>query len=326
MSEPPHDAVAAPEASGLHPELEELAALADGTLAGAEAERVRAHVDSCERCHEIFAETLHLTEDLLEETGDGENVVPFPFEGRRRSPWTGWAVAALLVLGVGIGLWRNLASPPSLEISDLAAPLAGHVQQVPAWREITRGIEKEEIPSIDQAFQAGVAVLNLQVALESNAGQEADAAAAQVCMVLGIERSAEGLTSNTLLDPSLRNFYGGLRPKLPTATPRTFARDAAKNAAALRTALAEEAYFDLGEWTAAGRFAAAAGLPFPQQKEASALLRRLRKDDPDLASEVQATLQTIAGLSANQSGELRAACEEILAHYYRKGRPFDSPE
>ena len=48
-----------------HPELEDLALLAEGRLDGAERKRLLGHLNRCGRCYEILQETL---QDLSKET------------------------------------------------------------------------------------------------------------------------------------------------------------------------------------------------------------------------------------------------------------------
>jgi hypothetical protein len=351
-----------------HPELEELAALIDGHCGDADAARIRTHLASCEECYEVFSETLHLQEDLREE--DPVWLDPLPSENvregtppaggvvveleRRRKTWPMWAagsLAALVVLGVGIGLWIPMASSPVSDVAQLTAqltpPLAGQAAglgldlQKSAWNEVKRGGGNgKTTPPEELAVQAGVAALNLQLALASNDSAAADNAAAQMCSVLGISREGNQpngkLVSSQLnfADPAIVDFYGKLRGRL--RNPKSLAGEAAKQANALRTALAgTEDYFDLGKWAEAGRFATIARKPaFFAEKTAGSLLGKLQKeaekdkDAAEIPAEVVQALKTVDALSKARPSDqdyrnLRSALETILGHYYPQGRPYE---
>ncbi len=153
----------------------------DGQCGAAEAARLRAHLASCAECYEVFSETLHLQEDLREEEETTGDVVPFPFETRRKvwPRWVATAVAAAVVLGVGLGAWRTSGGTPDLSATGLAAPLAGHVAELgkSTWGERTRGGGSHEE---ENQFRTGVEMLNLQVALESGDRQTAESAIAAI--------------------------------------------------------------------------------------------------------------------------------------------------
>ena len=46
-----------------HPDLESLAAFADGRLQGVEKEQVVAHLANCPACYDLFVECLHLIDE-----------------------------------------------------------------------------------------------------------------------------------------------------------------------------------------------------------------------------------------------------------------------
>jgi hypothetical protein len=325
-----------------HPDLEDLAALADGRCQTAEAKRLRAHLTSCEECYEVFRDTLRLQEALAEDAADP--VIPFPTSEKKRStPWWVGAVAALLVVAVGLGLWRMLGTSPAVSVESLAAQVVGKVADPGrvAWSETKRGGEAgDEKARTDRlAFQAGVAVFNLQLALDSNAPEAADSAAAQVCTVLGIGREGNRrdapLRSSQLdfADEAMVTFYGDLRGKLRDGTPRSFRRAAAQQAETLRTSGLEEVYFDLGAWAEAGRLAARARVPsLLQTRQASALLRDLKKEaqeGADLPDQVVQALEAIdrarakTRLSEADYRHLTDAFEQILRYYYPVTQSFD---
>lgn len=316
-----------------HPELEELAALIDGRCRAAEAARIRAHLASCAECYEVFSETLHLQEELREDEKPAWGLDPFPFETRPKvwPRWAALAVAAALVLGAGTGLWLFLNPTPDLSVVALAEPLTEKAPALTksAWNEVKRGSgDGEKIATEELAVRAGVAVLNLQVALVSNNKEAADSAVAQVCNVLGISRDQnqpDGALKSSQLDypdPGTVPFYGNLRGRFAQNAPATLAAEAAKQAETLRQAL-EENYFDLGKWAEAGRLAAIARKPSSlESQQARFLLKQLQGEkDADLPPTVVKAIETVEKLPATQFEALQAAFEQILDHYYPQGRP-----
>src|SRR5262249_34443320 len=139
-------------------------------------------------------------------------------------------------------LWWPREAKPEFSVADLATPLADSRHQVP-WGETPRGSGKGERAKVEQqTFQAGVAILNLQVALSSQDRAAASTAASQVCRVLGIGRDKTGhlISDLDFLNSSITGFYGDLPGRLANAQqePQSFAkftREAAERAEALRS-------------------------------------------------------------------------------------------
>jgi hypothetical protein len=308
-----------------HPELEELAALIDGQCGTAEAARLRAHLASCAECYEVFSETLHLQEDLREEEEAAGDIVPFPFETRRKvwPRWVALAVAAAVVVGVGLGAWHTFGGTPDLSVAQLATPLAGQVADLDksTWGERTRGgkPQKEE-----KQFRIGVEILNLQVALEAGKQQTADSAAAEIWGLLD---------ASDFPEPGAKDFYKQMRLDLTGGKkPRDLAPSAATEAEALRRSPSMEGpELELGMWAAAGRLAAIHQVPaFFQGKQAKYLLGKLQDDkDADHPPEVVKALEIVDAarsketLTASDYSRLKTALEQILDHYYGQGHPFD---
>jgi len=110
------------------PDLERIAAHAEGRLGGDEAARMDEHLASCPRCYAVFAGTLRLA---IEEDEAGpvakrpETDLPFlQRPGLRRAAALA-AVAAALVLG--ILLWRHYSGSPTSEerVARVEPPAAG---------------------------------------------------------------------------------------------------------------------------------------------------------------------------------------------------------
>jgi hypothetical protein len=298
--------------------LEELAALIDGRLPTAEAARVRAHLASCEDCYEVFAETLHLQEELRDQPVEKEvpgkerktrRVLPFPSKEDLK-PHLWWAAAALLVTVLGFGLYQR---PPDRSVASLAAR-TGKVVQVGnmAWGERTRGAGSHEG---DPSFRLGVELLNLQVALESKDGNTADAAAATVYGLL---------EPIAFMDEKSKEFYRKLRVRIPNQTPESLSTETAKEADVLHGSNSlDEFDFELGTWAEAGRFAAySRHAAFFDPKSARYFMRKLPKEeDPN----VTAALKVInARLAVRQLGlgdyaALKSAFDQILKAHYPEG-------
>jgi predicted anti-sigma-YlaC factor YlaD len=96
---------------------EELVAYADGELSSSEAEQIAAHVADCERCRTILdalERSLHVTQ-VIWQTGEAQWPKTLSPNTLKPSPWPYWkvtAVAASILLALGIGLtWRLLSEP-----------------------------------------------------------------------------------------------------------------------------------------------------------------------------------------------------------------------
>jgi putative zinc finger protein len=307
-----------------HPELEELAALIDGRLPTQDAARVRAHLGSCEECYEVFSETLKLQEEL---GAEGQVV---PFEKRRRGwRWAAAAVAALLVLGVGIVLYRTYwpsTAPQGRAIEALAQTLPGKALDLYGilWTERNRGGNEEKGPkekelSDEHSFQLGVELLNLQVALDAGQGDVAENAAARMNDLV-----------RPIPDEELKAFYKRLRVDLSQKKdPQRFAGPAAQRAQELRS-LGDDPVLDLGSWIEAARLAAIARqTSFFKPREVWSLLARLKQEQEkgfDL-SPVEPRLRAIDAVLAK--GQLRPEdyqallkeLDPLLAHYYPLATP-----
>jgi hypothetical protein len=186
-------------ATGGHPEVEQIAAFLDGRLEGDEREHVVAHLAGCEDCYEIFSETARF---LLEEEG-ADAVAPEPAveaappalsEGARRvlRPGHGrWRRAALVpaavlaaaaalalvvwspaarFLGFGAEAPRSVADlADGLPVENAASTLAGTWDQH-GW-PVMRGAGPALGPEEERAFQIGVRVLEMDVALAAGDGE-----------------------------------------------------------------------------------------------------------------------------------------------------------
>jgi len=53
-----------------HPDLESLAAFAEGKLEEGERRRITVHLDGCEACYELLVESLHLMDESESEASN----------------------------------------------------------------------------------------------------------------------------------------------------------------------------------------------------------------------------------------------------------------
>lgn len=319
-----------PPYTGGHPSAEVLAAYIDRLLDPVEAERVTAHLADCEDCYAVYAESLHF---LLETEGDDKGkVVPFPPKRPRLidRPW--YRIAALLVVGIGTGVYFQLLhTPPALETANVAAPIPNRPEvfdeEVGIWTGPRyRGDGEVDVTVDEAAFQTGVQLVNLQVSLQAGRKEEAQDAIAAIL----------GLLEAGVLTQDLQTKYEGLTGSLEDANKPLSSLPLAKEEAARLAQETREVFvnedetsLDLGQWVEAARLASAAGDPrFFQQHETKSFLRRLLWRDRywprglDLSEETRQSLEEVSRilskgeLAASDYAKLTEALERILEIHY----------
>lgn len=322
-----------------HLSLEEIAAMVDRTIDGADRERCLEHLSSCARCYELFAETarlVHGAEDDVEEVvGDASRTRPErPFEPRvllgswpRRLAWAGaLAAAACLVLVVGTRLIDARGRPPELlPVADLAAPLVGSPASADALAELSDsrpwpvllGPGMELGTEEQRSFRLGVRVFELEVALGSGGRQVAEEVTYRI----------ESLLAGDELSATMSEFYSGpegIRSGLVGGRPAGELLLLAREADALigpdpRTddpGFADPLWYAFGKWTASGQLAAATGnRSYFSGREHRRLLRRLQ--ETPLPEEMAAELRSLARrLETDDRGKLddvRASFDRLIA-------------
>jgi len=258
--------------SGTCPTAEELACYIDGALSPEEHARVAEHLASCESCFEIYSGVLEF--QLESAPAPLGEVVPFPGE-KRRPPVPWWSsIAALLIVGVGVGGYSYLlAIPPALVAVDLAEPLQGQSGGLAQslWKgEINRGGSQGEnedtLPYRVASFRAGVQVVNLQVSLQADDGGHVTGYV--IPAIYSTLHDTPGLDG-------LAKDYTDLSSSLgQEKTPKNLLPRAIQLAAESRESL-DPLYFDLGQWAEAGRLAAISREPaFFRLPETRSFLRR----------------------------------------------------
>ncbi len=310
---------------GQCPSAEALAAYIDGELGEAESQRITEHLASCENCYAVYTETLRFQLDTESVFAEGE-VLPFraPKEkGRIAAAVRQWfPIAALLLVGISGAGWYFLGSPPALTPNAVTASL----QRKPGltgdfWLgPTTRGPgDDQEKRFEDASFQMGVQLVNLQLSLEANDGEEAGRNI--------LPRIRQVLDTQPLMSP-LTDAFAALSADLESKAPRELLGKAAQVAHDSRDYL-DEPYLDLGQWVEAGRLAALARNPsFFQQSDTRSFLRRFRwreklglgdtKLDP-VSRESLNQISEIASksdLQASDYAKLKVQFDQILGIYY----------
>ena len=256
--------------AGHWPSDEDLAAYIDGNLDQAESKRIVEHLASCEDCYAVYIGAVRFK--LETEPAPADNVVPFPSQERRRRDWRVPALVAASVLVAAVGGGYYLAGPlPALATAQVAEPLqekpelsAGSLWLGPTSRGT--GSPGDEVPLDPAAFQMGVQLVNLQVSLQANQGEQAQDVVARIL---------QNLDTQMFVD-ELKAGYKGITGAIANGTPpRKLTKKASDLAGQAKEALASPLYLDLGQWVEAGRLASISHSPaFFQQSDNQVFLRR----------------------------------------------------
>lgn len=303
--------------SGKCPSPLELAAYIDGTLGKEEAARVAEHISSCERCFEVYSETIDF--QLKSEPVPAGEVVPFPSD--RKKPYSWWlAAAAMLLLGVGVVYtYRTLTTPPpTFAVAEIAPDLRGRsIQEDGVLWEYNRyrGREEGESEASRQSFQVGALLLDFHLRAQAGDAAEGSETWRQIGAVVRDVTLAESLGGRILREANQIKGSGASLSAIASRLPETEAELA-------NSALFPE-YMDLGKWTEAGRIAAVTGdSAFFEDHENRRFLRyALKKWQPEKPENVRRELQKIAEiwdqgeLSADDRSALAEHFHAILEHY-----------
>jgi hypothetical protein len=317
-----------------HPSAEELAAYIDRNLGKEEAARVTEHLASCDDCFDVYSTTAQFL--LADEPAPPEtNVVRFPrrkLSQRRRTviPYkiaataaARWfPIAALLLVGVGVGGLHFLMPPPGLVASKVTPRLPNPAQtDQPMWVGPTyRGEGGEEDVKVDEAsFRMGVQLVNLQASLKAGRKDDAEDVIARILGLLKPQTFAQDLYDR----------YKGITGTLENhKAPSELLPEAARLAKESRQVF-DVTPLDLGQWVEAGRMAALSHDPsFFQQADTRSFLRRLywrdklRIGDTTLDPVSRESLGRISeivskgDLQASDYTQLRTQLDKILEKYY----------
>lgn len=316
--------------SGEHASIEEIAAYLDGCLDGGDRERVTLHLAECNDCYELFAETARFLRDEDRGAATTEaNLQPaaearvlWPAAGRWRR--TGWITATFAAAAAGLAallVWTPAgdflrADPPT--VADLAAmlPPAETVSPVveTSWEghgwPIRRGARSALGPEEERAFQIGVRIVELEIALTAGNRE----------LAKRLTTDLEGLLDEVDDADPLVVLYGesvGLRGLLEAGAPtadlldlnrqgdRLLGRDEAKEE---HLRFVDAHWYALGRWAAAAHLATTLGdASFVTDRE---LRRFARREVPD---EVERPLHRLAALAADHPERRLPEIERTLA-------------
>jgi len=234
-------------------DLELIAALIDGRLAGAERQRAIELVSSSEAALEIYTDALRVQADLAPEKVVA--LVPRRQAGTRR--WLAiapLAAAAVLLIAIvpTVKARRDQALFASTAMS-IAQPVMGRAQVPGAlatgWEErnwsVTRGAASRLVEST-VAFRLGVRAVDLQVALVR---------ADTVPAVRVTDEIVESLKMEPLSE-SVMADYSALRTRITSTAPREQVVASASRSEEAMDAFLGSRWFDFGKWFAAGELAA----------------------------------------------------------------------
>ncbi len=263
------------------PEIEQLAALAEGKISGAERDRILRHVNRCEDCYEILVDTLKFASGAVETAADVGRPQTSPWAWRR---FAGWAIAAGVLLAVLIPLSRRGDTYPAsgafaealqtdLEPRLLAAELIENLDS-------GRGFgPRGDAPRA--AFRLGVRWIDLEVARSAEERIWVDR------ILREFERTVE----------SVPQFSKQLEAVRQARRAESLSSGESATLAATLESI-EPAHFTLGVWAESGRLAGAAKrsslVGSPVFSEGISLARRL-----ELPATAAAEVARIDGLVAS---------------------------
>ncbi len=319
------------------PSAEDLAAYIDGTLGAKDSERVDAHLASCGECYAVYMESLRF--ELESRPAEPVGVVDYeiarfrPRDGvearRYASHAVRWlSIAALLLVGVGTGIYLEfLAPPPNLRTAQMTPPLPSLPNGTePMWLGPTyRGGDVNEDAKLDEtSFRMGVQIVNLRAALKAGKVKEAQDVVARIL----------GLLKPQPFSDDLQKGYTAVTVALENGkSPGELLTEAARLGQVYRKDFEPGTAFDFGQWVEAGHLAAQLRDPsFFQRADTRAFLRRffwrdklhslLRIRDAKLDPDIQMRLgRTSAIVSAGnfrtaEYAELERQLQPILEKYY----------
>lgn len=308
------------------PQLDDLAAFAEGALEGRARRRVAAHVNRCEACLELVADTMRfLAEEAAEEElrreiageaeeiptpgGGGGEVVPHPGAAAPKKAGPGWpalsglaAAAALVVVAIGLQLGRGpRTDDEGLRTADQYASIldASAGTSFDGW-PVQRRPETEIDDGLSErarSVRVGARLVDLELALRRGDRAAAATDASE------LERLAEGQRRSDL-GAGYRELSESLRDL--AEEPQGLAELVALLEESLRESVGSESerYLALGMAAEAARWAAAGG-------------DRAYLERPGTGDE----LRRLAG--EEWPGDVEAAFVEVLA--LLDGSPLDLP-
>ncbi len=231
------------------PSDEDLAAYIDGNLDQAESKQIVEHLASCEDCYAVYIGAVRFK--LETDPAPVDNVVRFPSREETRRGWrlSAMAAAAVLLIATAGGGYYLAGPLPALMTDQVAEPIQGKPEQMGnLWRGPTlrgAGGAEEEVPLDPAAFQIGVQLVNLQVSLKANQGEQAQDVVARILHNLDKQMFVDGL----------KDGYKGITVDIANGTPPKNLTGKASELAGQAREVFTPLYLDLGQWVEAGRLA-----------------------------------------------------------------------
>jgi hypothetical protein len=321
------------------PDLEDLAAFLDGTLAPERRDSMIEHLASCESCYEIFAGAVRFQADEpqaettweAQETPQGDaglakRRTDRPFERRwpvRSRPWrrgAAAAIAALLVAAIAPLVWWRVGNAGEISTAGLSAELlkspAGTLKL--PWGKTFRNANKPpEVPPDLGDFRLGVRLLDLRLALASG----------QLAAAEDTLRRLESLLDALWLPlPEIRAAYQGIQKELDRTPPAALLPKAEAAEKSLFAAGVEKESVELGSWTEACRLAGATRQPeIFRSRAARRQLERARAPSKETfgttagdggadprPAEILGQIKAAAGAPKLDFGALASHCTDLL--------------
>ena len=307
---------------GEGPDLEDIAALIDGRLAGAERARVVARLAEDEASYEVFSEVLRLQEEeqpaegpvAVEPANARGEVVPFDHRSRRGPSGSGWRrwlpAAAMLAAALSAVVIGSLLRDPSRDARSLtvaslrnAAPSTGLDDWYGEGKITLRGEGVTGATDNKVDFQLGVQVVDLHVALATNdLGHARTALQRQLNLLNNDDRALylEGARYERLLEM----LEQGPDAAVLRAEAATGERELEESVGGL--------YFDFGRWVEAARLAAEVGeVDFFTHRRTRRMLQRLERAGLEKTSELLRQICANAVADRAAPGALRKVRQDL---------------
>lgn len=270
-----------------HPALESIAAYLDGRLPETERRAMASHLDKCAACYEIYTESLRFQKEDREEA----RRAVLPFEPRK-SPISSnlfrnvaWPLAALLLIGVGAAVWRQLHLPiEPQKIETLAAALGKPdplmIDKLGPF-DTNRGQEEDSSVNFPVvAFQSGATLIDLRVAIETGDPEKIDLFAHTLGVLYHHASGLEEPQARREVEVRIDRFR---RSEAAPNLQEVRLTDLHSIESSLRSLYPDPLapHFELGAWTEAGRLAAfGERMAFFAAESNRTSLRRFRRRPP----------------------------------------------
>jgi hypothetical protein len=250
------------------PEIEQLAAFVDGALGSAERAQLIEHLDECDACREIVADTASLSAARLKDAEGSRaprvrDIARPP--ARRRNSWVA-AAGFVLVAGSGLLLWQHQRDFTSEALTRITKVESVRDSLGKEWNEPHWSVMRSTGPNISErarAFRLGARAAALEVALGISDRLAARSLAAEMALLVGNEPLTEPIAR------IYREIADGLAAE--GASTSAHRKSAQIGASLSREAFAPELW-ELGRWAETGRIIADSGrqtlLPRPPRHSA----------------------------------------------------------